>query len=126
MINNIDVLQNAVLTDSTTVNASMYHDSFIWRTIPLRVNERCLPVILVTSDSIMDETGSTFEDIVDAYLAYLQLIVVDPAMEKALLHLQQFALDSTKWKGFKRQIAIWCSLETSSTYKQSFHMPWVG
>ena len=50
MINNIDVLKNAVLTDDTTVNASMYHDSFIWRTIALCVNERCLPVILVTSD----------------------------------------------------------------------------
>ncbi|XP_027170220.1 uncharacterized protein LOC113770069 [Coffea eugenioides] len=175
VINNIDVLKNAVLTDDTTVNASMYHDSFIWRTIALCVNERCLPVILVTSDSyyssqafidygfpdifisretfgwtpaeanmhmvndyftqaewnlivetlgpsprhlfevyalklsnyynkVMDEKGSTFEDIVDAYLAYLQLTVVDPAMEKALLHLQKFALDAQSGKVSKDRL----------------------
>ncbi|XP_071936421.1 uncharacterized protein [Coffea arabica] len=104
VINNIDVLKNAVLTDDTTVNASMYHDSFIWRTIALCVNERCLPVILVTSDRVMDEKGSTFEDIVDAYLAYLQLTVVDPAMEKALLHLQKFALDAQSGKVSKDRL----------------------
>ncbi|XP_027062493.1 uncharacterized protein [Coffea arabica] len=175
VINNIDVLKNAVLTDDTTVNASMYHDSFIWRTIALCVNERCLPVILVTSDSyysyqafidygfpdifisretfgwtpaeanmhmvddyftqaewnlivetlgpssrhlfevyalklsnyynkVTDEKGSTFEDIVDAYLAYLQLTVVDPAMEKALLHLQKFALDAQSGKVSKDRL----------------------
>ncbi|GLT25926.1 hypothetical protein SLA2020_010240 [Shorea laevis] len=28
----------------------MYHDSLLWRIIALGANERCLPVILVTSD----------------------------------------------------------------------------
>ncbi|KAL3509922.1 hypothetical protein ACH5RR_029323 [Cinchona calisaya] len=169
VINNIDVLKNAVLTDDTTVNASLYHDSLIWRTISLCVNERCLPVFLVTSDSYysyrafidfgfpdifvsretfgwtpaeakmhmvndyfsqsewslivealgpnprhlfevyalklsnyynrsMDEKGSTFEDIVDAYLAYLQVTVVNPAMDKALLLLQKFAEDAKSGK----------------------------
>lgn len=169
VINNIDVLKNAVLTDDTTVNAPMYHDSLIWRIISLCVNERCLPVILVTSDSyysyqafidfgfpdifvsretfgwtppeahmhmvgdyfsqsewnlvvdvlgpnarhlfeiyalkisnyyqkIMNEKVNTFEDIVDAYLAYLQVSVVNPAMEKALLLLQKFASDARSGK----------------------------
>ncbi|XP_044465507.1 uncharacterized protein LOC123195748 isoform X3 [Mangifera indica] len=165
VINNIDVLQNAILKDDSTVCASMYHDSLIWRIIALGVNERCLPVILVTSDSyysykaykdfgfpevfisretfgwtpqeakihmvpdyfsqsewtmivevlgpnprhlfelyalkqsnyyqkVMEYNASTFEDIVDAYLAYLQVTVVNPAMDKALLFLQKFADDA--------------------------------
>lgn len=165
VINNIDILKNAVLTDNTMVNASMYHDSLIWRIVALCVNERCLPVILVTSDSyysykafidfgfpdifisretfgwtpseakmhmivdyfsqsewnlivevlgpnprhlfevyalkltnyyqkIMDDKASTFEDIIDAYLAYLQVTVVNPAMEKAMSVLQKFATDA--------------------------------
>ncbi|KAL3754577.1 hypothetical protein ACJRO7_001770 [Eucalyptus globulus] len=48
---NIDVLRHAILTDDSSVSASMYHDSLIWRIIALGANERCLPVILVTSDS---------------------------------------------------------------------------
>ncbi|GAB2285239.1 hypothetical protein Dimus_019691 [Dionaea muscipula] len=51
VMNNIDVLRNAVLTDDSTVCASMYHDSLIWKIIALGANERCLPVILITSDS---------------------------------------------------------------------------
>lgn len=165
VINNIEVLRKAILTDDSTVCGSMYHDSLIWRIIALGVNERCLPVILVTSDSyysyrayldfgfidifisretfgwtpqeakmhmvtdyfsnsewtviaevlgpnprhlfelyalkqsnyyqkVMEDKASTFEDIVDAYLAYLQITVVNPAMEKALLLLQKFAFDA--------------------------------
>ncbi|KAM7272782.1 hypothetical protein ACFE04_028824 [Oxalis oulophora] len=41
----------AVLTDNATVSPSMYHDSLIWRIIALGANERCLPVILLTSNS---------------------------------------------------------------------------
>lgn len=164
VINNIEVLRKAILTDDSTVCGSMYHDSLIWRIIALGVNERCLPVILVTSDSyysyrayldfgfidifisretfgwtpqeakmhmvtdyfsnsewtviaevlgpnprhlfelyalkqsnyyqkVMEDKASTFEDIVDAYLAYLQITVVNPAMDKALLLLQKFAFD---------------------------------
>jgi len=50
VINNIDVLRKATTIDDSMVPAGMYHDSFIWRLIALGVNERCLPVILVTSD----------------------------------------------------------------------------
>lgn len=165
VINNIDVLRNAILTDDSTVCASMYHDSLLWRIIALGANERCLPVILVTSDSyysyraymdfgfpdifisretfgwttqeakmhmvpdyfshsewtvitevlgpsprhlfelyalkqsnyyqkVMDDSGSMFEDIIEAYLAYLQVTVVNPAMDKALSILQKFAVDA--------------------------------
>lgn len=52
VINNIEVLRKAILTDDSTVCGSMYHDSLIWRIIALGVNERCLPVILVTSDRL--------------------------------------------------------------------------
>ncbi|CAH9086807.1 unnamed protein product [Cuscuta europaea] len=161
VINNIEVLKNAVLIDDSSVCASMYHDSLIWRIIALGANERCLPVIFVTSDSyysyrayidfgfpdifisretfgwtpaeakmhltgqffskteldvIVEVLGSnprhlfelyalklssycqkdaknTFEDIVDAYLAYLQMTVVNPAMDKALSRVQKFAND---------------------------------
>ncbi|GKV11544.1 hypothetical protein SLEP1_g22792 [Rubroshorea leprosula] len=44
----------------------------------------------------MDNKGSSFEDIVDAYLAYLQVTVVNPAMDKALKLLQKFATDARK------------------------------
>ncbi|KAH7684276.1 P-loop containing nucleoside triphosphate hydrolase protein [Dioscorea alata] len=163
VINNIDILRKAFLTDDSSVSAAMYHDSFMWRVIALGVNERCLPVFLVTSDSyysyqvfidfgfpdiflsretygwtrqeaklhmvpdffsesewkVIDEVlgpsprhlselyslkqnahdqeimqdSSSFEDVVDAYLAYLQVSVVNPAMESALVMLQKFACD---------------------------------
>ncbi|KAG5545638.1 hypothetical protein RHGRI_017950 [Rhododendron griersonianum] len=47
---------------------------------------------------VMDEKGSTFEDIVDAYLAFLQVTVVNPAMDKALSLLQKFANDARNGK----------------------------
>lgn len=51
IINNIEVLRNAsVSDDDSSVCGSMYHDSLVWRMIALGANERCLPVILVTSD----------------------------------------------------------------------------
>ncbi|KAL6311184.1 hypothetical protein AAG906_025773 [Vitis piasezkii] len=122
----------------------------LWKIIALGVNERCLPVVLVTSDSyysyqayldfrfpnifisretfgwtpqeaklhivtdyfshselaviadlyalkqsnyyqkVMEDGGSTFEEIIDAYLSYLQITVVDPAMDKALKLLEKF------------------------------------
>ncbi|KAL6316009.1 hypothetical protein AAG906_015425 [Vitis piasezkii] len=152
IINNIDVLRHAILTDDSTVCASMYHDTLLWRIIALGVNERCLPVVLVTSNSyysyeayldfgfpdifisretfgwtpqeaklhmvtdyfshselaviadvlgpnprhlfelyVMEDSGSTFEDIIDAYL---QITVVNPAMDKALKLLEKFAVDA--------------------------------
>nr|GMD55616.1 uncharacterized protein LOC18612356 isoform X2 [Ipomoea batatas] len=39
-------------------------------------------------------SGGTFQDIVEAYLAYLQITVVNPAMDEALLILQKFASDA--------------------------------
>ncbi|EEF37072.1 uncharacterized protein LOC8282564 [Ricinus communis] len=169
VINNIEVLKNAILTDDSIVSGSMYHDSLIWRIIALGANERCLPVMLVTSDSyysyraymdfgfpdifisretfgwtpqeakmhmvtdyfshsewmvivevlgpnprhlfelyalkqsnycqkVLDDKGSSFEDIIDAYLAYLQVSVVNPAMDKALAILQKFADDARNGK----------------------------
>ncbi|KAM0932340.1 putative P-loop containing nucleoside triphosphate hydrolase [Dioscorea sansibarensis] len=163
IVSNIDILRKAFVTDDSSVSAAMYHDSFLWRVIALGVNERCLPVFLVTSDSyysyqvfidfgfpdiflsretygwtrqeaklhmipdffsesewkVIDEVlgpsprhlselyslkqnahyqeimqdSSSFEDVVDAYLGYLQVSVVNPAMESALVMLQKFARD---------------------------------
>lgn len=177
VINNIEVLKNAMLTDDSTVCASMYHDSLIWRIIALGANERSLPVILVTSDSyysyraymdfgfpdifisretfgwtpaeakmhmvgdyfsqsewnvvvevlgpnprhlfeiyalklsnyyqkIMSEKSSRFEDIVDAYLAYLQVTVVNPAMDRALSLLQKFAVDARNGRILKDKLCF--------------------
>lgn len=50
VMNNIEVLKNAVFEDDKNICGSMYHDSLIWRIIALGANEQCLPVILVTSD----------------------------------------------------------------------------
>lgn len=165
VINNIDVLRNAILVDDSFVCASQYHDSLLFRIIALGARQQCLPVILVTSDSyysyqahedfgspgifisrenfgwtpqeaelhmvsdyftasewtlitdvlgsntrhlfelyalkqssyyqkIMDDKESAFEDILDAYLAYLQVAEVNPSMERALKLLQKFALDA--------------------------------
>ncbi|CAM8937352.1 unnamed protein product [Rhodiola kirilowii] len=169
VINNIEVLRDAILTDDSTVRAPLYHDSLIWRLIALGANERSLPVILVTADSyysyrafmdfgfidifisrenfgwnlleakehmvpdyfsskeweliaevigpsprhlfeiyalkqsnyyrkILDEKGSTFEDIIDAYLAYLQVTDINPAMDRATRILENFAADTRKGK----------------------------
>ncbi|KAL6316023.1 hypothetical protein AAG906_015439 [Vitis piasezkii] len=127
----------------------------LWKIIALGVNERCLPVVLVTSDSyysyqgyldfrfpnifispklhmvtnyfshselaviadvlgpnprhlfelyalkqsnyyqkVMEDSGSTFEEIIDAYLSYLQITVVNPAMDEALKLLEKFVVDA--------------------------------
>lgn len=165
VINNIELLRHALRKDDSMVRGSLYHDSLIWRIIWLGVNEKCLPVIFVTSDcyysyqafkdfgfdeifisretygwtpaeaklhmvadyfsaselnlildvlgpnprhlfeiyalkqsnyyqTTVDGEGSTFEDIVDVYLAYLQETVVNPAMDKALPLLEKFANDA--------------------------------
>ncbi|KAL0403593.1 UNVERIFIED_CONTAM: hypothetical protein Sradi_2000100 [Sesamum radiatum] len=47
---------------------------------------------------------STFEDIVDLYLAYLQVNVVNPAMDKALLLLENFAIDAQSGKVSKDRL----------------------
>lgn len=52
VINNIEVLRNAILTDDSLVSGSMYHDSLIWRIIALGANEQCLPVIFATSNRL--------------------------------------------------------------------------
>ncbi|KAH6829621.1 embryo defective 1381 [Perilla frutescens var. hirtella] len=168
VLNNIELLKNAVLENDRTICGSTYHDSLIWRVIALGANERCLPVVFVTSDSyysyrafidfgfpdifisretfgwtpaeaklhmvgdyfsqsewevIIEVLGSnprhlfevyalklsnyyqkemydesTFEDIMDLYLAYLQVNVVNPAMDKALLLLEKFAADAQSGK----------------------------
>lgn len=51
VINNIEVLKKAILVDDSMVSGPMYHDSLIWRIVALGANERCLPVMLATSDS---------------------------------------------------------------------------
>ncbi|KAL6578163.1 hypothetical protein OROMI_010491 [Orobanche minor] len=172
VINNIELLKNAVSEDDRSICGSMYHDSLIWRIIALGANERCLPVVLVTSDSlaayestatihtellsisdfqifsspvswdlIVDVLGpnsrhlfevyalklgnyyqkcigslmiaviinrlnydNTFEDIIDLYLAYLQVNVVNPAMDKALLLLEKFAVDAQSGKISKNRL----------------------
>ncbi|KAJ4791924.1 ATP-dependent protease ATPase subunit HslU [Rhynchospora pubera] len=162
VLNNIDILRKAISVDDSTIPASVYHDSLIWRIIALGANERCLPVLMVSSDSyysyqafwdfgfpdifISRETfGWTLqearlhmvseyfsqtewkvidevlgpnprqlsevyalkqraskeidcEDIVDAYLAYLQATVVNPAMESVLDILRKFASDAHQGK----------------------------
>lgn len=50
MINNIELLKNAALENDRMICGSVYHDSLIWRIIALGANERCLPVVFVTSD----------------------------------------------------------------------------
>ncbi|KAL3838249.1 hypothetical protein ACJIZ3_022840 [Penstemon smallii] len=47
---------------------------------------------------VMNSEGSTLEDIVDLYLAYLQVTVVNPAMDRALLLLEKFATDAQSGK----------------------------
>eukprot|EP01018_Ginkgo_biloba_P012298 Gb_07249 [translate_table: standard] len=53
VINNFDILRKTVKDSSNDpiVNAAMYHDSLLLRLVSLGINERCLPIIFVTSDS---------------------------------------------------------------------------
>ncbi|WMV30680.1 hypothetical protein MTR67_024065 [Solanum verrucosum] len=54
----------------------------------------------------MSENSSKFEDIVDAYLAYLQVTVVNPAMDRALSHLQKFAVDARNGRILKDKLCF--------------------
>lgn len=74
VINNIDVLRNATLNDDSSVCASMYHDSLIWRIIALGANERCLPVILVTSDRLVPFLFSYVNFLLAQYIIQLTLL----------------------------------------------------
>lgn len=53
VINNLDILRKAIRDTSVDpiVDAVNYHDSLLLRLVSLGLNERCLPVIFVTSDS---------------------------------------------------------------------------
>ncbi|XP_057852949.2 uncharacterized protein LOC131063178 isoform X2 [Cryptomeria japonica] len=167
VINNFDMLRKAFRDSSADpiVDAAMYHDSLLLRLVSLGLNDRCIPVIFVTSDSyysyqlyrdfayansfisrenfgwtpeeakihmvpdyfsedewqvIASELGSNsrhlyelyalkqssylgenleenkrsrFLDYLDLYLGYLQVTVVNPAMESALEILKKFAED---------------------------------
>lgn len=59
VINNIEVLKHATENDEFSVSGPLYHDSLIWRIMALGANERCLPVILVTSDRLFSSFPST-------------------------------------------------------------------
>ncbi|KAE9616308.1 putative P-loop containing nucleoside triphosphate hydrolase [Lupinus albus] len=181
VINNIEVLKHATLNaEPSSVSGPLYHDSLIWRIVSLGANERCLPVILVTSDSyysyegflefgykdlfisretfgwtaqeakmhmvtdyfshsewtviaevlgpnprhlfelyalkqsnyypkIPEDKACPIEDIVDAYLAYLQITVVNPAMDGALEILQKFAADVLSGKVSKDRLRFGAS-----------------
>ncbi|KAK1269362.1 hypothetical protein QJS04_geneDACA013752 [Acorus gramineus] len=170
VIDNIEVLRKATSMDESMVPAGMYHDSLLWRLVNLGMNETCLPVIFITSDSyysyqafvdfgnhqdvfisrenfgwtpkeakmhlvpkffsesewpviaevlgpnprhlselyelikstyfgvVMEDSRGNIQDTVDAYLAYLQVNVVNPAMESALVILQKFASDARNGK----------------------------
>ncbi|KAK1291302.1 hypothetical protein QJS10_CPB17g00272 [Acorus calamus] len=47
---------------------------------------------------VMEDSRGNIQDTVDAYLAYLQVNVVNPAMESALVILQKFASDARNGK----------------------------
>ncbi|KAI4308395.1 hypothetical protein L6164_031475 [Bauhinia variegata] len=53
---------------------------------------------------ITEDKDSPFEDILDAYLAYLQFTVVDPAMDRALEIVQKFAIDVRNGKVSKDKL----------------------
>ncbi|KAL8518124.1 hypothetical protein ACS0TY_009471 [Phlomoides rotata] len=209
VINNIEILKNALLEDDKTICGSMYHDSLIWRIVALGANERCLPVIFVTSDGYYSYKAaidfgfpdifisrenfgwtpaeaklhmvddyfsqsewqviaavlgpnprhlfevyalklsndyqrginyeSTFEDIMDLYLAYLQVSVVNPAMDKALLLLERFAVDAQSGKISKdklqygapwrhppqKDIAIWAKIQLMDFVQSLIHTDFV-
>nr|KYP55955.1 hypothetical protein KK1_002182 [Cajanus cajan] len=51
-----------------------------------------------------EDKACTFDDIVDAYIAYLQITVVNPALDRALEILQKFANDVYKGKVSKDKL----------------------
>ncbi|KAJ6973335.1 hypothetical protein NC653_033617 [Populus alba x Populus x berolinensis] len=57
---------------------------------------------------VLEEKDSRFEDIVDAYLAFLQVTVVNPAMDKALEFLQKLASDARNGKIPKNRLSYGC------------------
>ncbi|KAL3572956.1 hypothetical protein D5086_026860 [Populus alba] len=75
---------------------------------------------------VLEEKDSRFEDIVDAYLAFLQVTVVNPAMDKALEFLQKLASDARNGKIPKKQNMFWFSLEASFKKRRPYSVPAKG
>ncbi|KAL6316014.1 hypothetical protein AAG906_015430 [Vitis piasezkii] len=126
IINNIDVLRHAILTDDSTLllirslfgfwisDIFISRETFGWTPQEAKLhmvtdyfshselaviadvlgpNPRHLFELYALKQSnnyqkVMEDSGSTFEDIIDAYL---QITVVNPAMDKALKLLEKFA-----------------------------------
>ncbi|PON41644.1 P-loop containing nucleoside triphosphate hydrolase [Parasponia andersonii] len=96
VINNIEVLRNAILKDEeSSVSGPMYHDSLIWRIIALGANEKSLPVIFVTSDSYY------------SYRAYLDFGFIDIfisrenfgwTVQEAQLHMVDDYFSNPEWR----------------------------
>ncbi|RVW45340.1 hypothetical protein CK203_113677 [Vitis vinifera] len=128
IINNIDVLRHAILTDDSYYSYQAYLDfgfpdifisreTFGWTPQEPKLhmvtdyfshselaviadvlgpNPRHLFELYALKQSnyyqkVMEDIGSTFEDIIDAYLSYLQISVVNPATLKLL---EKFAVDA--------------------------------
>ncbi|KAL6316025.1 hypothetical protein AAG906_015441 [Vitis piasezkii] len=135
IINNIDVLRHAILTDDSTVysyysyqgyldfrfpNIFISRETFGWTPQEAKLhmvtnyfshselaviadvlgpNPRHLFELYALKQSnyyqkVMEDSGSTFEEIIDAYLSYLQITVVNPAMDEALKLLEKFVVDA--------------------------------
>ncbi|XP_068657153.1 uncharacterized protein [Aristolochia californica] len=85
---------------------SEFFDTDEWNVISdvLGTNTRHLSELYTLKESsyyhmiMEDGRGNSFEDIVDAYLAFLQVTVVNPAMEMALAIVQNFAFDAHSGK----------------------------
>ncbi|XVE72456.1 hypothetical protein DITRI_Ditri11bG0040600 [Diplodiscus trichospermus] len=119
VINNVEILRNEMLTDDSTVRGAIYHDSLIWIIIALGANERCLPVVLVKSGSYysyqafmdfgfldifisLETSGRTPQEakmhVFIDYFTHMEVTVVNPSMDKALMLLQKFAIDAQSGK----------------------------
>ena len=95
MLNNIEILKSAIQTDDSTVSASMYHDNLVWRIIALGANERCLPVLFVTSDRLVLFFSCLFGvykcklllfDCLVLYASLIQFVVCHLVMDTLNIH----------------------------------------
>lgn len=124
VINNLDILRKAIRDTSVDpiVDAVNYHDSLLLRLVSLGLNERCLPVIFVTSDSYYSYQAYRDFGYPDVFI-YREAFGWSP--EEAQIHMVPDYFSENEWQVIvdvlgsnSRHLAELYALKQSSSFRE--------
>lgn len=124
VINNLDILRKAIRDSSVDpiVDAVNYHDSLLLRLVSLGLNERCLPVIFVTSDSYYSYQAYRDFGYPDVFI-YREAFGWSP--EEAQIHMVPDYFSENEWQVIvdvlgsnSRHLAELYALKQSSSFRE--------